>query len=56
MLFLRAGREVRLTEDGKRLAETTGQAFGMLDDTVRALRRPSRKVVRLAWSIFTARG
>ena len=42
-LFLRAGREVRLTEDGKRLAETTGQAFGMLDDTVRALRRPSRK-------------
>ena len=56
MLFLRAGREVRLTEDGKRLAETTGQAFGMLDDTVRALRRPSRKVVRLAAGpIFTAR-
>jgi LysR family transcriptional regulator, glycine cleavage system transcriptional activator len=55
-LFERAGREATLTEDGKRLAETTLQAFGMLDDTVRALRRTSRRVVRLAAGpIFTAR-
>ncbi|QFT74952.1 LysR family transcriptional regulator [Ruegeria sp. THAF33] len=55
-LFERTGRQVRLTEDGIRLAETTGQAFGMLNDTVRALRRTSRKVVRLAAGpIFTAR-
>lgn len=55
-LFERAGREVALTEDGRRLADTTLQAFGMLDETVRALRRTSRKVVRLAAGpIFTAR-
>jgi LysR family glycine cleavage system transcriptional activator len=55
-LFERTGRRVELTEDGKRLAETTGQAFAMLDDAVRTLRRTSRKVVRLAAGpIFTAR-
>ncbi|NOD64617.1 MULTISPECIES: LysR family transcriptional regulator [unclassified Ruegeria] len=56
LLFERVGREVRLTEDGTRLAETTGRAFGMLEDTVGALRRTSRKVVRLAAGpILTAR-
>ena len=55
-LFERAGRKVRLTEDGARLAETTEQAFGMLDNTVRALKRSSRRVVRLtAGPILTAR-
>lgn len=55
-LFERAGRDVRLTEDGKRLAETTSQAFGMLDDKVRALKRSSRRVVRVtAGPILTAR-
>lgn len=55
-LFERAGREVVLTDDGKRLSETTVQAFGMLEDAVRALQRTSRKVVRLsAGPIFTAR-
>lgn len=55
-LFTRVGREVVLTEDGKRLAEATTQAFGTLDDAVRALRRSSRRVVRLAAGpIFTAR-
>ncbi len=55
-LFDRVGRDVALTEDGKRLAEATGQAFGILDDAVRALRRDRRKVVRLAAGpIFTAR-
>ncbi|WP_246043907.1 LysR substrate-binding domain-containing protein [Ruegeria sediminis] len=55
-LFERAGREVALTENGRRLAETTVQAFGMLDDAVRALRHSSRRVVRLsAGPIFTAR-
>ncbi|WP_298853184.1 LysR family transcriptional regulator [uncultured Ruegeria sp.] len=56
LLFERAGREVRLTEDGMRLAETTSQAYGMLEETVESLRRASRKVVRLAAGpIFTAR-
>ncbi|WP_050604303.1 LysR family transcriptional regulator [Ruegeria sp. 6PALISEP08] len=56
LLFERVGREVRLTEDGKRLAETTAQAFGLLEDTVGTLRRTSRKVVRLAAGpILTAR-
>lgn len=55
-LFERAGREVTLTEDGRRLAEATAQAFGILDDAVRAMRRSSRKVVRLAAGpIVTAR-
>lgn len=55
-LFTRSGRDVVLTEDGRRLAEATGQAFGTLDDAVRALQRRSRKVVRLsAGPIFTAR-
>ncbi len=55
-LFERVGRDVALTEDGKRLAKATTQAFGMLDDAVRTLRRSSRKVVRLAAGpIFTAR-
>ncbi|MFY0311829.1 LysR substrate-binding domain-containing protein [Leisingera sp. D0M16] len=55
-LFKRSGREVVLTEDGQRLAETALQAFGMLEDAVRALKRTSRKTVRLAAGpIFTAR-
>ena len=55
-LFERAGRDVALTEDGKRLAGATSQAFEILDDAVRTLRRSSRKVVRLAAGpIFTAR-
>ena len=55
-LFKRSGRDVVLTEDGQRLAETAVQAFGMLEDTVRALRRTSRKTVRIAAGpIFTAR-
>ncbi len=55
-LFERAGRDVALTEDGRRLAEATATAFETLDGAVRALRRSSRKVVRLAAGpIFTAR-
>ena len=55
-LFERRGRDVALTEDGTRLAAATLQAFGVLDDAVRALRRTARKVVRLAAGpIFTAR-
>lgn len=55
-LFERVGREVKLTEDGVRLAETTGKAFGMLEESVRALKRSSRKVVRVtAGPIVTAR-
>lgn len=55
-LFVRSGRDVILTEDGARLAEATGQAFGILDDAVRTLHRDTRKVVRLAVGpIFTAR-
>ncbi|MBY6069339.1 LysR family transcriptional regulator [Leisingera aquaemixtae] len=55
-LFKRSGRDVVLTEDGQRLAETAVQAFGMLDDAVRALRRTSRRTVRIAAGpIFTAR-
>ena len=55
-LFERAGREVTLTEDGRRLAAATAQAFEILDDAVRSVRRGSRKVVRLAAGpIFTAR-
>ncbi len=55
-LFERAGREVALTEDGRRLAAATAQAFEILDDAVRSVRRGSRKVVRLAAGpIFTAR-
>ncbi|SLN31282.1 Glycine cleavage system transcriptional activator [Falsiruegeria litorea R37] len=55
-LFERAGRDVALTEDGRRLAEATSQAFGLLDEAVRSMRRSSRKVVRLAAGpIFTAR-
>ncbi|PSL18287.1 LysR substrate-binding domain-containing protein [Shimia abyssi] len=55
-LFERAGRDVVLTEDGRRLAESTAKAFGILDDAVQTLRRTSRKAVRLAAGpIFTAR-
>lgn len=55
-LFERAGRDVALTEDGKRLAMATTQAFEVLEDAVRALQRSSRKSVRLAAGpIFTAR-
>ncbi|MCB4457346.1 LysR substrate-binding domain-containing protein [Leisingera sp. McT4-56] len=55
-LFKRSGRDVVLTEDGQRLAETAVQAFGMLEDAVRALRRTSRRTVRIAAGpIFTAR-
>ncbi|WP_299284448.1 LysR family transcriptional regulator [uncultured Tateyamaria sp.] len=55
-LFLRSGRDVVLSEDGKRLAEATARAFGILDEAVRTVQRQSRKVVRLvAGPIFTAR-
>ncbi len=55
-LFQRTGRDVVLTEDGRRLAEKTVEAFGLLDEAVTALRRSARKVVRLsAGPIFTAR-
>lgn len=55
-LFERSGRDVTLTEDGKRLAVATSQAFDTLDDAVDTLRRGSRNVVRLAAGpIFTAR-
>ena len=55
-LFDRSGRDVALTENGRRLSETTAKAFGMLNQTVNALQRSSRKVVRLAAGpIFTAR-
>lgn len=55
-LFERAGRDVALTEDGKRLALATAQAFGVLDDAVRSLYGRARRVVRLAAGpIFTAR-
>lgn len=55
-LFERVGRDVALTEDGKRLARATAQAFGTLNEAVRALRRTARKAVRLAAGpIFTAR-
>lgn len=47
-LFERVGRTVTLTEDGRRLAATTSQAFGMLSETVSALRRTARKAVRIA--------
>ncbi|WP_170432016.1 LysR substrate-binding domain-containing protein [Ruegeria arenilitoris] len=55
-LFVRSGRDVTLTEDGKRLAVAAAQAFGILDEAVRTLHRRTRKVVRLAAGpIFTAR-
>lgn len=55
-LFERQGRQVTLTVEGRRLSETTSQAFGMLQETVRNLRRTSRNVVRIAAGpIFTAR-
>lgn len=55
-LFARIGRDVALTEDGKRLAQATTQAFTTLDEAVHALRRTARNVVRLtAGPIFTAR-
>lgn len=55
-LFERSGRNVVLTHDGKRLAETTDQSFGMLTETVQYLTRSSRRVVRVAAGpIFTAR-
>ena len=55
-LFERSGRDVVLTENGKRLAEATAQAFGILGDAVRKLKRTSRKVVRVAAGpILTAR-
>lgn len=55
-LFERFGRDAVLTEDGKRLAGATAQAFGILGEAIRKLQRTSRKVVRLAAGpIFTAR-
>ena len=55
-LFKRVGRDVELTEDGRRLAESTSQAFALLESAVRKARRGSRQVVRIAAGpIFTAR-
>ncbi len=45
-----------MTEDGRRLAKATEQAFGILEEAVRALNQRARKMVRLvAGPIFTAR-
>lgn len=55
-LFDRTGREVTLTDDGKRLASSTGQAFGLLSETIQSLRKTSHQVVRIAAGpIFAAR-
>ncbi len=55
-LFERFGRSVTLTEDGRRLADATTEAFEILDDAIRTMRRRTRGVVRLvAGPIFTAR-
>ncbi len=55
-LFEREGRDVALTEEGRRLAKATRQAFGILDDAVVALHNSARKAVRVsAGPIFTAR-
>ncbi len=55
-LFDRSGRRIALTEDGKRLAEATEQAFTVLEETVDTLQGRSRNVVRIAAGpIFTAR-
>ena len=55
-LFDRVGRSVMLTEDGRRLAAATGQAFGLLEDTVSSIQRSNRNVVRVAAGpIMTAR-
>lgn len=55
-LFRREGRDVALTEEGRRLADATNQAFGLLDNAVLSLRRNARKAVRVsAGPIFTAR-
>ena len=55
-LFKREGRDVALTDDGRRLADATIQAFGLLDNAVQSLRRSVRKSVRVsAGPIFTAR-
>jgi len=55
-LFRREGRDVALTQEGRRLADATNQAFGVLDNAVQSLRQSTRKVVRVsAGPIFTAR-
>jgi LysR family glycine cleavage system transcriptional activator len=55
-LFNRIGRDVELTEDGRRLAQSTSQAFALLENAVDRARRGKRRVVRLAAGpIFTAR-
>ncbi|WP_170424218.1 LysR substrate-binding domain-containing protein [Ruegeria arenilitoris] len=55
-LFEREGRDVALTEHGRRLAKATRQAFGLLDDAVLALQNSARKAVRVsAGPILTAR-
>ncbi|MEX0307678.1 MAG: LysR substrate-binding domain-containing protein [Ruegeria sp.] len=55
-LFEREGRDVALTEAGRRLAKSTRQAFGILDAAVLALQNSARKAVRVsAGPIFTAR-
>lgn len=55
-LFRREGRDVALTDDGRRLADATNQAFGLLDIAVQSLRRSASKSVRVsAGPIFTAR-
>jgi LysR family glycine cleavage system transcriptional activator len=55
-LFDRVGRSVKLTEEGSRLAMATGQAFGLLEDTVSTFQRSVRNIVRVAAGpILTAR-
>jgi DNA-binding transcriptional LysR family regulator len=41
-LFERRSRRVFLTDAGRRLAQSVNQGFGLIDDTLRELRTPSR--------------
>ena len=55
-LFDRVGRNVTLTEDGKRLADATASAFTTLQDAIESFRTVPRRSVRIAAGpIFTAR-
>ena len=55
-LFDRVGRNVTLTEDGKRLAQATTTAFGLLQEAVDSFQAKPQRSVRLAVGpIMTAR-
>jgi LysR family glycine cleavage system transcriptional activator len=56
ILFHRSGRKVSLTEDGRRLAKATGQAFALLEEAVDSFQKGAQHVVRVAAGpIITAR-